>query len=395
MQAARITLHDSLDDIDATIRRRLFPQGHPIVNEAFLGLMERTGVLSAQGWQALHLALHEGEECVGLMPLYVKHDSIGEFTNDWSWADAWRRHGQRYYPKLVTCIPFTPVTGPRLLLGEVDDELFRRRAALLAAGARSVVDENGLSSWHLLFTEQRELDALAGDALLHPRAGVQFHWFNRGYPDFESFLATLTSRRRKEIRRERRQAQDSGLRFECLDGHQATAADWQDFHRFYCSTFERKWGEPRFNLEWFTGLASLIPDSTLLFLAREGERAVAGAFALRSGDTLFGRHWGCDAFYPQLHFELCYYQTIDYCIRHGLARLDAGAQGEHKLARGFEPVHTRSLHHVRDPGFRPAIEDFCRREAAAVAGYFEAALAQLPFRQGGATPSEAGSDRAD
>jgi predicted N-acyltransferase len=381
MSALEVTLHRSLSEIDGASLSRLLPAGHPIVGAAFLGLMEQTGVLRAQGWQALHLALHEAGSCIGLLPLYVKQDSIGEFSEDWQWAQAWQRAGQPYYPKLVTCIPFTPVTGPRLLLGAIEDAAHAVRARQLAAAAAAQVARLGCSSWHLLFPTEREAAALADLPGLHGRLGVQFHWFNRGYGDFEDFLATLSSRRRKEIRRERRQAQASGLEFVCLDGHSAEEQDWRDFHRFYCSTFERKWGEPRFNLAWFRGLAAAEPGRTLLFLARSGGRPVAGAFALRDGDTLYGRHWGCDAFHPQLHFELCYYRTIDYCIGHGLARLDAGTQGEHKLTRGFEPILTRSLHHVRDPRFRPAIDDFCRREARAALDYLEAARRHLPYRE--------------
>jgi len=389
MSTVSISLHASLLELPPATRARLLPTDHPIVNEAFLGLMETTGVLHTQGWQPLHLALHEDGICVGLLPLYVKHDSIGEFADDWEWARAWQRCGQRYYPKLVSCTPFTPVTGPRLLLGEIDDATFVQRARRLAAAAAALVSAEGLSSWHLLFVTPREAEALAGQPGLHARIGVQFHWFNRGYRDFEDFLANLTARRRKEIRRERRQA--SGFDYLCLDGHTATPADWQDFHRFYCDTFQRKWGEPRLNLAWFTQLATLRPASTLLFLARADGRTVAGAFALRDGDTLYGRHWGCDGFHPQLHFELCYYRTIEYCIHHDLARLDAGAQGEHKLQRGFEPILTRSVQHVRDAGFRDAIDDFCHREAQAVFAYLESARSHLPYRQAGPEAHDSGA----
>jgi len=389
MPTLRVRLHEALAALDPGARSRLLPAGDPIMGEAFLGLMETTGVLRAQDWQPLHLSLHEGENCVGLLPLYVKQDSIGEFSDDWSWAEAWQRSGRRYYPKLVSAVPFTPVSGPRLLVGALDAGGFRQRVRQLAGAARALVDAERLSSWHVLFATEREVEALAGVPELHTRLGVQFHWFNRGYADFEDFLAALTARRRKEIRRERRQAQQSGLEFVCHDGHAATPQDWRDFYRFYCATFQRKWGEPRFNLEWFTRLATLQPERTLLFLARAGGQAVAGAFCLRDGNTLYGRHWGCDAFHPQLHFELCYYRTIEYCIQHGLTRLDAGAQGEHKLARGFEPVLTRSLHYVRDPEFRDAIDDFCRREASARLDYLALAREHLPYRE---TPPHGGPD---
>jgi uncharacterized protein len=364
----------------------LFPPGNPIVSPAFLGLMEATGVLSEQGWTPMHQSSVDADLIKAWLPLYLKRDSIGEFVHDWNWADAYHRAGLAYYPKLVSCVPFTPVSGPRFLAGG-ETALHLPQVKQLSSLAIDAVHRLRLSSWHCLFHTEAEHQALMELGLLG-RNGVQFHWFNRGYRDFQDFLDALTSRRRKEIRRERRQAAESGLEFVVRDGNSASTAEWQAFHRFYCSTFDRKWGEPRFSELYFRTLASASPESTLLFLALREGRPVAGAFALRGHDTLYGRHWGCDAFFPQLHFELCYYQTIEYCIREGLVRLDAGAQGEHKLARGFEAVVTRSAHYIREPAFRAAVADYCRRESEALERYRDECNAHSPFRSSQPGPAE-------
>lgn len=354
----------------------LFPAGNPIVALPFLGLMEATSVLEAQGWEPLHQLLTEADQVRGLLPSYVKRDSIGEFGSDWNWADAYHRSGRRYFPKLVSAIPFTPVSGPRFLVGPGGDAA---SVQALAEQAKAVVNEHGWSSWHGLFITESEYHQLSGCELLG-RHGVQFHWFNRGYQDFDDFLNHLNAKRRKEIRRERRQAEASGLRFRVADGHTASLEDWAAFHRFYCSTFERKWGEPRFTLDYFLALARTQAERTLLFLADGSDGPVAGAFALLGDDCLYGRHWGCDQFHSQLHFELCYYQTIEYCIQHRLPRLDAGAQGEHKLARGFEPVFTHSVHYIREHDFRVAVADYLVREAAGIEQYVHEIQAHSPYR---------------
>ncbi len=266
-------------------------------------------------------------------------------------------------------MPFTPVSGRRLLLDDGAADA-ARIARTLVEGARALAERIGASSWHCLFPTDAQLPLLEGDELLL-REGCQYHWYNPGYASFDEFLAGLSSKRRKEIRRERRDIGDSGLVIELLEGPAITPAHWRVFHRFYCDTFARKWGEPRLTLAFMRSLSETMPDAPLLLLARDGEEYVAGAFALRGGDTVYGRHWGCSRYVRHLHFELCYYRFIDYAIERGLRHFDAGAQGEHKVPRGFVPVRTWSVHWLRDPGFRRAVADFLRRETVAVERYVD------------------------
>lgn len=269
----------------------------------------------------------------------------------------------------MTAVPFTPVTGRRLLLAD-DTPDAARIAHTLVAGVRALAESLGASSWHCLFPADGQL-ALLEDSDLLRREGCQYHWYNAGYASFDDFLASLSSKRRKEIRRERREIADSGLVVELLEGPAITPAHWRVFHRFYCDTFARKWGEPRLTLPFMCSLSETMPEAPVLLLARDGDEYVAGAFALRGGDTVYGRHWGCSRFVRHLHFELCYYGFIDYAIARGLRHFDAGAQGEHKVPRGFVPVRTWSVHWLRDPGFRRAVADFLRRETVAVERYVE------------------------
>lgn len=354
---------DSLASVDAAQWDRL-AGGHPFLRHGFLHGLEVTGCLEPQGWYPQHLLLEDGGQLVAALPLYLRDNSYGEFVFDWSWAEAYQRAGGRYYPKLVSAIPFAPVSGPRLLVHPARDD-GATLAARLVESAVALCDDNGLSSWHCLFPATAELPHYerAGLAL---RLGCQYHWFNDGYADFDAFLAALSSKKRKQIRRERRLVAEHGLVIETLRGAEIGADQWSVFHRFYCSTFERKWGEPRLTEAFFQTLEERLPGTAVLILARRGADYVAGAFAVAGPDTLYGRHWGCSAHYDNLHFELCYYRTIDYCISQGLACLDAGAQGEHKLARGFVPVETWSAHWLRDAGFRRAVADFVRRERAAM-----------------------------
>lgn len=349
---------------------------HPFLRHGFLHGLEASACLAPQGWYPQHLTAWAGGRLVGAMPLYLRDNSYGEFVFDWSWADAYERAGGRYYPKLTTAIPFSPVSGPRLLLAA---DAPPGVAAQLVEHARALCDANRLSSWHCLFPPAGELPIYAEAGLL-PRAGCQYHWFNRDFADFDAFLAILNAKRRKQIKRERRLVAEHELTIEVLSGDAIEADHWTVFHRFYCSTFARKWGEPRLTEDFFQQLNQRLPNSALLILARAGTRYVAGAFALHGGGILYGRHWGCRAHYDQLHFELCYYRTIEYCIAHGLRALDAGAQGEHKLARGFEPVATWSVHWIRDPRLRRAVDDFLRHERAAMEEHMQALSRHVAFR---------------
>lgn len=366
----------ALEEVPATAWDALVDARHPFLSHDVLCSMETLGCLDGQGWLPTHLLAQVGPDLVGALPLYVRDNSYGEFVFDWAWADAYQRAGGRYYPKLVTAVPFTPVTGPRVLLAPTAPPDTARH---LVEAAIEVARTHRLSSWHCLFPTEDQLPLLAHPELIL-REGCQYHWFNAGYASFEDFLATLNSKRRKEIRRERRDVAASGLCFEVHEGASITDDLWRIFFGFYCDTFDRKWGTPRFTERFFRHLSDS-PAIPVLFLARDGANYVAGAFALRGADTLFGRHWGCVRFVRNLHFELCYYQTIEYAIRHGLARVDAGAQGEHKIARGFNPVRTWSMHWIRDPAFRRAVEDFCSRERLHIDDYVNAVEAQTAYRE--------------
>lgn len=377
-EAIRIERIGNLNAISASTWDAINPGRNPFLSHAFLAGLEQHRCLDAHGWQPTHLLAWQDSRLVGAMPLYYKDNSHGEFVFDWAWAEAHERSIGPYYPKLVSAVPFTPVTGPRLLTasGTSAEPIHER----LIAGALELTMTEKLSSLHILFPDENSRDALVRYGLMQ-RGGCQYHWFNRGYHDFEDFLAGLTSKRRKEIRRERRSVSDSGLTIEILKGTDIREHHWAIFHEFYCDTFHRKWGQPRLTLDFLLGLSDQAPDLPLLILARDGRRYVAGAFALLGNDTLYGRHWGCNVGYRNLHFELCYYQTIDFCIRHGLARLDAGAQGEHKLGRGFVPTATGSCHWLEDTRFRTAVADFLAREQILIDDYLARLNGQLAYRQ--------------
>jgi uncharacterized protein len=379
----QISVLDSLETIDPQ-RWDALAGGDPFLKYGFLRGLEDTDCLAPQGWYPQHLTVFDGDRLCGALPLYVRDNSYGEFVFDWSWADAYERAGGKYYPKLVTAIPFSPVTGRRLLIDRDADDCTRIADGLVSAAVRAC-DDNNLSSWHCLFPETTELPSFEHAGLL-TRLGCQYHWFNHGYTDFDDFLSTLTSKKRKQIKRERRRVNEQDIQIDVLVGDDIAAEHWSVFHRFYCSTFYRKWGEPRLTETFFQTLNERLPGAPMLLLARAAGDYVAGAFALVSDDTLYGRHWGCSESHDGLHFELCYYQTIDYCIRHGLKRLDAGAQGEHKLARGFVPVSTWSVHWIRDAGFRRAVDEFVKQERNALEQYMRGLESHVAFRQVQGTP---------
>jgi hypothetical protein len=322
--------------------------------------------------------MYRGTRLVAAAPLYLRTDSIGEFVFDWSWAEAFQRAGGRYYPKLVSAIPFTPVCGERLL---VDPQLPGANA-IRADLARQLVDfgdANRLSSLHVLFAGPESERALLGNGLV-ARKTVQFRWQNRGHRDFQDFLDALTAKRRKEVRRERNAVAAAGIEIEVLRGSSIGEEQWRFFHECYCSTFEKRWGSPRFTLDFFQSLGRRLPESTLLLLARRGPKLIAGAFAMQGGNALYGRHWGCLEEVPFLHFELCYYRTIEHAIESGLQIVDAGVQGEHKLARGFEPVAATSCHWIRHEGFRNAVAEFVARESQLVETHVESLLEHSPYK---------------
>jgi len=374
-----IRLLDSLADIDADHWDALHDGSNPFVTHAFLRGLESTGCLRAQwGWSSKHLTLWDGDALVGAVAGYEKSNSHGEFVFDHAWAAAWQRHRQPYYPKWLLGVPYTPVTGPRLLAR--DD---RSRMMLLDALVTQT-QRQALSTAHINFLPQDE-DALAGDAWL-ARCDVQFHWNNIGgdgtprWRDFADFLDAFVHKRRKAIRQEREKVHRAGFSFRIVHGDEASADDLAAMHGFYCATFADKGNSPALTLKFLQHLAAAMPRQFVLIFAERDGRIAAGAMCLRGGETLYGRYWGADDATPGLHFETCYYQGIDYCLREGLVRFEPGAQGEHKIARGFLPVLTSSRHHIVDPAFADALRDWCADERESVLRYRDAVLQHSPFR---------------
>jgi uncharacterized protein len=351
--------------------------GHPFVRYAFLHALEESGcVCPRTGWTPRHLIARDAAGAiVGALPLYEKSHSYGEYVFDHAWADALHRAGGRYYPKLQTAAPFTPVPGPRLLAGAT-----AARTAL-AAGAVAAAQKLGASSWHATFTNAADHEALSGLGFL-ARTGLQFHWANQGYASFEDFLGALSSGKRKSIRRERRDAQ-AGRAISVLRGADITEADWDFFFACYQDTGARKWGSPYLNRTFFSLLGERMSDDLVLIIASEGGRRIACALNVLGDDCLYGRYWGRVADAPFLHFELCYYQAIEIAIALKLPRVEAGAQGEHKLTRGYAPVTTTSAHWIAHPGLHEAVARYLEAERPAIADEIEQLDAYTPFRRGG------------
>ena len=351
----------------------------PFTTHRFLLALEQSGSVGpGTGWEPHPLLIHRGDQLVAAAPLYLKTHSQGEYIFDHGWAEAYTRAGGRYYPKLQIAVPFTPVTGRRLLtLPGIEDT---GRAALIQT-ATDIARQNKLSSLHITFCSEDEA-AAAGALDLMPRRSQQFHWQNKGFADYDAFLDTLASRKRKALRKERATANGHGLRIEFLTGDSLTPAHWQAFWAFYQDTGSRKWGRPYLTRAFFDLLQDKMRNDVLLVMAFDGARPVAGALNFIGRDCLYVRYWGCVADHPCLHFELCYHRAIDWAIAHGLSRVEAGAQGEHKLARGYLPVETHSLHWIADPGFARAVADYLDRERAAVEADIEVLTAYGPFRRG-------------
>jgi predicted N-acyltransferase len=376
-----IVLHAAATDIPEADWALLNHGDDPFAGRAFLGTAEKTGAAGqALGWQAQHLGLYDANCLLGLLPLYLRTHSFGDFSRDWNWPSAWQRAGLDYYPKLVSGIPYTPSPGPRLLVRHGADRDIV--APALIEAALDVARRLRASSWQCLFVEDPDRAWLAASGLLM-RRGVQFHWFNKGYRDFDDFLAEFTADKRKKLKRERRAVAESGLRLETLHGEEIDVALWAAIHRQYRDTFARYGNHPAFPAEFFVEAGALLGPRLVVFAAFQNEIPVASAICYRDGETLFGRHWGTATELPGLHFELCYYQGIEYCIRHGLQRFEPGAQGEHKLARGFEPVPTWSAFWIAHPGMRRAVADFIAREDSAMQDYEAETAARLPFKAAG------------
>jgi predicted N-acyltransferase len=379
-----VTVVEGIEAIDAATWDRLAnpaPAKHnPTLRHAFFRALEGSGSIAPDaGWLPRHLVAKDGAgHITALLPLYLKSHSFGEYVFDQGWADAYERHGLNYYPKLLSAVPVTPVPGRRFLAGEATDG---GSIAALAGAMVALVDRSKLSSAHVTFLEEAEAGRLCELGWLG-RVGQQFHWTNAGYADFDAFLATLASRKRKALKRERREALAGGIVIEWLRGREITEAHWDAFFDFYIDTGNRKWGAPYLNRAFFSMLGQLMSEDVLLILCRRAGRYIAGALNLIGGDALYGRYWGCRETHPFLHFEVCYYQAIDFAIAERLARVEAGAGGEHKLVRGYLPVPTYSAHWIADQRFRHAIGDYLERERRHVARETRALAEYGPFKKG-------------
>jgi predicted N-acyltransferase len=354
---------------------------HPFTRYAFYEAVEESGSACAgQGWQPCHLVIERDGRIDGLMPLYLKSHSQGEYVFDHGWAQALERAGGDYYPKLQACVPFTPVTGRRMLIAR-DTPEHEMREALLAAGATAVKQLNA-SSLHITFPTEEEWREAGASGYLQ-RTDQQFHWHNRGYKTFDEFLAELSSAKRKNLRKERAAVAREGVEFDWLTGSDITESHWDRFFAFYMDTGGRKWGHPYLTRDFFSRVGQSMADQILLVFARRGRRYIAGALNFFGEGVLFGRNWGSVEYIPFLHFETCYYQAIEFAIARGLAKVEAGAQGEHKLLRGYEPARTYSAHYIAHPGLRRAVADYLVNEREAVSEQIEMLAEHTPFRKSG------------
>ncbi|MBK8909573.1 MAG: N-acetyltransferase [Rhodospirillales bacterium] len=374
-----VKILSAIGDVDAAAWDACAGTRNPFVRHAFLAALEESGAVSAEtGWMPQHLAAHDGDGVlIGCAPLYLKSHSYGEYVFDWAWADAYQRAGGQYYPKLQAAVPFTPVPGPRLLL---QPGAPAATADALAGAMVQLVGRLDLSSAHVTFAEECEWRRLGARGFLL-RVGEQYHWLNRGYQSFDDFLAALSSRKRKAIRKERRAVADQDIRIRTVVGGQIEPRHWDAFYRFYRNTHARKWGHAYLNRAFFRLLAERIGDTVVMVVAELGSgEPIAGALNIRGPDALYGRYWGCTEAAKFLHFEVCYYRAIDFAIEHGLSRVEAGAQGPHKIQRGYLPVRTFSAHWIADARFRDALDHFLMRERAAMEEEGRLAAEASPYR---------------
>lgn len=373
----------SISEVDTHVWNNIADTGYPFLKWEFLHALEASqSVCANTGWQPQHILVFHQSELVALMPMYLKSHSQGEYVFDHSWANAYQRHGLKYYPKLITAIPFTPCQGPRLCF-HADLEQFQIKEAQIFSDIlefiSSLAQQHNISSWHCLFPEKKALLNFDSDTLL-VREGVQFQWFNKSFENFDAFLETFTSKHRKNLKRERRRVKEQGINISRLQGGEITNEYWETFFRFYQATYWKR-GMPEYlNLAFFLKLAESMPDNILLVLAEKNGEILAGAMSIIGKDTLYGRYWGCLAEYDNLHFELCYYQGLEFCIENKLQCFNSGAQGEHKITRGFEPVFTYSLHWIAHQGFRKAISDFIKEENTYIQSYQHSTEEFLPFK---------------
>jgi predicted N-acyltransferase len=376
--AVTLHVHSAIAEIPAAAWDACAGDGNPTVSHAFLGACEESGSATARsGWAPSHLSVADPQGRIwGVVPLYAKSHSYGEYVFDHGWADAYHRAGGRYYPKLLCAVPFTPVPGPRLLLRPDAPPAVREQ---LVAGMVELTRRRNISSLHVNFLEEADAAAFREAGFLE-RLGQQFHWTNAGYRDFEDYLSALNARKRKAVKKERREALAPGIAIEVLTGADLTAKHWDAFFEFYLATSDRKWGSAYLNRRFFALIGERMAERIVLVMARRGSRYVAGAFNLLGRDTIYGRNWGSYGEFKFLHFECCYYQAIEFAIKHGLKRVEAGAQGPHKIQRGYLPVATKSAHWIPDPGFARAVAQFLQRERDMVERNIDGLAEYSPFR---------------
>lgn len=379
--SARIEVQRSIENIGVNNWNSCITESvSPFTDYRFLHALEHSGcVMNSTGWQPMHLELRVSDRTVGVMPMYLKAHSMGEFVFDYQWAGAWENAGGNYYPKLQVCVPFTPVADRRILLAEKDrnQELEPLFTNLLI----EIVEQNALSSAHLTFLDRAQCNRVCTSPQFLQRTDTQLHWQNKEYSSFNDFLATLSTKKRKNIRRERKLALQEALTIEWLTGADILERHWDVFYQCYLDTSARKWGRPYLNRRFFSLLSETMQEQILLILAKSNRRYVAGSLHFIGQDILFGRNWGCIEHYPFLHFELCYYQAIEYAIQHGLKTIEGGAQGNYKISRGYEPVTTYSAHYISNQNFRQAISNFLEDEEEYVRIDQEFLVQSLPFKQ--------------
>ena len=376
----KIHFIESIKNIDETIWNNLVDSDYPFMQHSFLlSLEESKCVGEGTGWYTFHLVVKEEEDVIALMPMYIKTDSHGEFIFDWSWADAFYRNGLDYYPKLVSAIPFTPASGPRLCV--LDEGKRTHITSLIKEGLEEISIELGISSAHILLPEKKELTSYV-DSGFSTRTSYSFHWFNNNYSDFDDFLKELTSRQRKNLRKERSKILDQNIHMERIPGEDITEELWDSFFKFYQITYLKRGMQAYLNLDFFHKISERLPKSLLLVIAKEAKTKghLAGALNFCDSKNLYGRYWGCLEEYDSLHFETCYYQGIEHCIEMKLNKFDPGVQGEHKIKRGFLPVETFSSHWIKDDRFKKAIDDFLIREREHILEYNERCKSLLPFK---------------
>ena len=378
MMPLKVEFIAGMEAIDAAEWNRLAAGSDPFLRHEFLHALEASGSVSAKtGWQPCHVTVRSTDESLlAVMPLYIKDNSYGEYVFDWSWAHAYSRNGLDYYPKLMSSVPFTPATGSRLLLDANSDR--QAISAAVFAAVKTLAQEIDASSWHILFPQEQECEQWHDTGLM-TRLGCQFHWFNAGFSSFDDFLQRFAARKRKRLKRERRRVQEQEIQLNSYTGVEITEALWESFYEFYQFTYYKRGQQGYLTKDFFLRIAASMPDNLVMVMATLHGKPIGSALCFKNETTLFGRYWGCREEYDCLHFEACYYQGIEYCITHGLQRFDPGAQGEHKIQRGFIPIKTWSSHWIAHTEFRAAIAQFLLDETQGVEAYRSDCCTALPF----------------